>query len=112
MEFELEPIKLTMGEVVTPFHCMKFDMATEKQRLEQMDSLVKETCDMEVGLKRTRSGRIIKSTTETNVTLKSKQSATVKDKMVSQYDVLSSQESLASSTANKKRKFSEPKEHY
>ncbi|KAM9724404.1 HORMA domain-containing protein 1 isoform 1-T2 [Menidia menidia] len=172
MEFELEPIKLTMGEVVTPFHCMKFDMATEKQRLEQvdegtpvrekltlkmkegmiltqnhvskevelnsesinldsqeiqmschekietskenteMDSLVKETCDMEVGLKRTRSGRIIKSTTETNVTVKSKQSATVKDKMVSQYDVLSSQESLASSTANKKRKFSEPKEHY
>ncbi|KAM4580089.1 HORMA domain-containing protein 1 isoform 1-T2 [Odontesthes bonariensis] len=173
IRFELEPIKLTMGEVVTPFHCVKFDMATEKQRLEQvdesvpvretwalqmeeesiltqshvskeveephnenteldsneiqlschekietcqetteMDTLVKETSDMEVGLKRTRSGRIIKSVTETNVTVKSKQPAAAKEKMVSQYDVLSSQESSAASTTKKKRKFSEPKDHY
>ncbi|XP_072249828.1 HORMA domain-containing protein 1 [Leuresthes tenuis] len=164
MEFEQEPIKLTMGEVVTPFHCVKFDMATEKQRLEQVDeslpvrekwalkieedsiltqshvskeveephdenteldsneiqlschkkietcqettevdTLVKKTSDMEVGLKRTRSGRIIKSTT---------QPAAVKEKMVSQYDILSSQESSAASVTKKKRKFSEPKDLY
>ncbi|KAA8591926.1 hypothetical protein FQN60_017300 [Etheostoma spectabile] len=145
MEFEKEPVKLTMGEVVTPFHTLKLDMATERQRLEQveesvhvtekwvlnmdeegiqsqthviedvetpdndntdldnteiqmsclekmescqeateMDALVKKTSEiMEVGLKRTRSGRIIKSTTET-----------------------------PSSQPKKKRKFSEPKEHY
>ncbi|XP_017284003.1 HORMA domain-containing protein 1 isoform X2 [Kryptolebias marmoratus] len=153
MEFEQEPVKLAMGEVATPFHCVKFDMATEKQRLEQveenvsvkekwlmridehdvitqgtapkqvekpdnkntdlnnteiqmscnekngtceevteMDTLVKKASDLDVGLKRTRSGRIIKST------------------MVSQYDILSSQESSAP-VAKKKRKFSEPKDH-
>uniref|UniRef100_A0A3Q1GPG0 HORMA domain containing 1 n=1 Tax=Acanthochromis polyacanthus TaxID=80966 RepID=A0A3Q1GPG0_9TELE len=92
MEFEQEPVKLTMGEVVTPFHGMRLDMVTEKRRLEQvnekeaskrgivlvigeqvkifvsstsftMDTLVKRTSNMEVGFKRTRSGRIIKSTT-------------------------------------------------
>lgn len=36
MEFEREPVKLTMGEVVTPFHTLKLDMATERQRLEQV----------------------------------------------------------------------------
>ena len=34
MEFEREPVKLTMGEVSTPFHTLKMDMATERQRLE------------------------------------------------------------------------------
>ncbi|XP_026227974.1 HORMA domain-containing protein 1 isoform X2 [Anabas testudineus] len=37
MEFEREPVKLTMGEVVTPFHTLKLDMATERQRLEQVE---------------------------------------------------------------------------
>ncbi|CAJ1063050.1 HORMA domain-containing protein 1 isoform X2 [Xyrichtys novacula] len=122
MEFEREPVRLTMGEVVTPFHSLKLDMTTERQRLErveesvcvkekwllkmeeegvlsqshlnedkpvskntdldnteiqmtsqkkiksceevtEMDTLVKRTSDMEVGLRRTRSGRIIRSTT-------------------------------------------------
>lgn len=36
MVFEEEPVKLTMGEVVTPYHILKLDMATERQRLEQV----------------------------------------------------------------------------
>ncbi|XP_029306998.1 HORMA domain-containing protein 1 isoform X2 [Cottoperca gobio] len=170
MEFEKEPLKLTMGEVVTPFHTLKLDMATERQRLEQveesvhmtekwivnlevdgdlsqthviedvekldndntyvenseiqmsrhekiesceeateMDTLVKKTSDMKVGLKRTRSGRIFKSTTR-KLTVNKKKSAAM-NKTVSQYDIPNSQET-ASSSAPKKRKFSEPKERY
>ncbi|XP_053183630.1 HORMA domain-containing protein 1 [Scomber japonicus] len=175
MEFEKEPVKLTMGEVMTPFHTVKLDMATERQRLEQvegsinemekwvlrmeeegvlsqshviedvenpdnrntdldnteiqmsvhekietceevkeMDTLVKRTSDMEVGLKRTRSGRIIKSTTETNLTVSNKKATAKKDKEISQYDIPNSQEtpSTSSSVCRKKRKFSEPKERY
>ncbi|XP_070768043.1 HORMA domain-containing protein 1 [Enoplosus armatus] len=173
MEFEKEPVKLTMGEVVTPFHSLKLDMATERQRLEQveesvhvtekwvlkveeegvlsqshviedgeksdnkntdldkteiqmschekiksceeaaeMDTLVKKTSDMEVGLRRTRSGRIIKSTTETNLTVNNKKPTTVKDKVVCQYDIPHSQETPSTSAPNKKRKFSEPKERF
>ncbi|XP_032375502.1 HORMA domain-containing protein 1 isoform X1 [Etheostoma spectabile] len=173
MEFEKEPVKLTMGEVVTPFHTLKLDMATERQRLEQveesvhvtekwvlnmdeegiqsqthviedvetpdndntdldnteiqmsclekmescqeateMDALVKKTSEiMEVGLKRTRSGRIIKSTTETNLTVNSQKPTAMKDKAISQFDIPNSQET-PSSQPKKKRKFSEPKEHY
>ncbi|XP_062279344.1 HORMA domain-containing protein 1 [Scomber scombrus] len=170
MEFEKEPVKLNMGEVMTPFHTVKLDMATERQRLEQvegsihetekwvlkmeeesalsqshviedvenpenrntdldntatqaalyapsvrsqMDTLVKRTSDMEVGLKRTRSGRIIKSTT-TNVTVSNKKTTAMKDKAVSQYDIPNSQEtpSTSASACRKKRKFSEPKERY
>ncbi|KAM6967654.1 HORMA domain-containing protein 1 [Aplochiton taeniatus] len=37
MEFKKEPIKLTMGEVVTPFHTLKVDVTTEKERLEQVE---------------------------------------------------------------------------
>ncbi|KAM7421565.1 hypothetical protein PAMA_015617 [Pampus argenteus] len=40
IEFEKEPVKLTMGEVVTPFHTVKLDMATERQRLEQVEESV------------------------------------------------------------------------
>ncbi|XP_051813266.1 HORMA domain-containing protein 1 isoform X3 [Acanthochromis polyacanthus] len=173
MEFEQEPVKLTMGEVVTPFHGMRLDMVTEKRRLEQveesihvtkkwvqeineddslmqshvigdvkkpdsesadldnteiqmscseklhtcesvmeMDTLVKRTSNMEVGFKRTRSGRIIKSTTETRMTEKSNKSTAMKENMVSQYDIPSSQETPSSSAPKKKRKFSEPKERY
>lgn len=36
MVFEEEPVKLSMGEVVTPYHTLKLDMATERQRLEQV----------------------------------------------------------------------------
>uniref|UniRef100_A0A8B9JVF5 HORMA domain containing 1 n=1 Tax=Astyanax mexicanus TaxID=7994 RepID=A0A8B9JVF5_ASTMX len=35
--FEKEPVNLTMGEVVTPFHTLKVDVTTEKERLEQVD---------------------------------------------------------------------------
>ncbi|KAM9512857.1 HORMA domain-containing protein 1-like isoform 4-T7 [Salvelinus alpinus] len=37
MQFEKEPVNLTMGEVVTPFHTLKVDMTTERERLEQVD---------------------------------------------------------------------------
>ncbi|XP_034467101.1 HORMA domain-containing protein 1 isoform X1 [Hippoglossus hippoglossus] len=172
MEFEREPVKLTMGEVSTPFHTLKMDMATERQRLEQveesvnvmekwvlkmegegvlsqshviedverpdtentdldnaetqltchekmesreeiieMDTLVKRTSDMEVGVKRTRSGRIIKSATKTNLIVNNKPTA-MRNKMVSQYDIPNSQETPATSTPTSKRKFSEPKERY
>lgn len=43
LEFEKEPVKLTMGEVVTPFHTLKLDMATERQRLEQVKEKKHET---------------------------------------------------------------------
>uniref|UniRef100_A0A3B4G4R3 HORMA domain containing 1 n=1 Tax=Pundamilia nyererei TaxID=303518 RepID=A0A3B4G4R3_9CICH len=155
MEFEQEPVKLTMGEVVSPYHTLKLDMATERHRLEQaysliiqveekwvlkideedaqvsgqilgffsplsdlcclqyylscviahyhfrhnrssllcqMDTLVKKTSYMEVGTKRTRSGRIIKPT------------------MASQFPT--SQETPSTDLPTKKRKFSEPKERY
>lgn len=34
--FQKEPVNLTMGEVVTPFHTLKVDVTTERQRLEQV----------------------------------------------------------------------------
>ncbi|TWW79766.1 HORMA domain-containing protein 1 [Takifugu flavidus] len=125
--FEKEPVKLTMGEVVTPYHTLKLGMATERHRLEQVEENVcvtekwvlrmtaetqshvvedeersemekadtfnpdiqmichekidsceestqvdpgpLETSSAEVGQKRTRSGRIISSTTEKDVTV-------------------------------------------
>lgn len=36
MVFEKEPVKLTMGEVATPYHHLELHMATERQRLEQV----------------------------------------------------------------------------
>ncbi|KAF0032109.1 hypothetical protein F2P81_016664 [Scophthalmus maximus] len=76
IEFEREPVKLTMGEVATPFHTLKMDMTTERQRLEQVEESVKVTekwvlkmeeegvlSQVDTLVKRTRSGRIIKSAT-------------------------------------------------
>uniref|UniRef100_A0A672GSZ8 HORMA domain containing 1 n=1 Tax=Salarias fasciatus TaxID=181472 RepID=A0A672GSZ8_SALFA len=37
MEFESEPLRLTMGEVVTPFHSLKLDMTTERRRIDQVN---------------------------------------------------------------------------
>ncbi|XP_071398023.1 HORMA domain-containing protein 1 [Centroberyx affinis] len=176
MEFEKEPVKLAMGEVVTPFHTLKVDMTTEKDRLEQveeepvhsrdkwalqmeeeaavsqshviedvekphnensylddtevqmscrekmevceevtvnsqMDTLVKRTSDMEVALKRTRSGRVIRSAMEKKSTKISKKPSPTQDKTMSQFEFPSSQE-VPSSSAPKRRKFSEPKERY
>ncbi|XP_076135746.1 HORMA domain-containing protein 1 [Alosa pseudoharengus] len=37
--FEKEGVKLTMGEVATPFHTLKVDVTTERERLEQIDDL-------------------------------------------------------------------------
>lgn len=34
--FEKEPVKLAIGEVVTPYHALKLGMATERHRLEQV----------------------------------------------------------------------------
>ncbi|XP_058267634.1 HORMA domain-containing protein 1 isoform X2 [Hemibagrus wyckioides] len=36
--FQKEPVNLTMGEVVTPFHTLKVDVTTERERLEQVDN--------------------------------------------------------------------------
>ena len=36
IEFEKEPVRLTMGEVATPFHTLKMDVTTERGRLEQV----------------------------------------------------------------------------
>ncbi|GLD54759.1 HORMA domain-containing protein 1-like isoform X1 [Lates japonicus] len=83
---------------------------TDHFKPQRMDTLVKRTSDMDVGLKRTRSGRIIKSTTETNLTVN--KPTAMKDKMVSQYDIPNSQETPSTSAPKKKRKFSEPKERY
>ncbi|XP_061838839.1 HORMA domain-containing protein 1 isoform X3 [Nerophis lumbriciformis] len=161
--FGKEPVRLTMGEVVTPFHTIQLDMATERQRLEpveetvggkdkwilrihdegvvsqshvvedvdapdnnsngielmchentyevtEMKTVSKKTSDMETTTMTTRSGRILKSTTQcalqTNGMLKNRKEAAMKDKLVSKYDIPNSQE-----TPRKKRKFSEPKEH-
>uniref|UniRef100_H3CKZ2 HORMA domain containing 1 n=1 Tax=Tetraodon nigroviridis TaxID=99883 RepID=H3CKZ2_TETNG len=41
--FEKEPVKLTMGEVVTPYHSLKLGMATERHRLEQVEESVNVT---------------------------------------------------------------------
>ncbi|XP_030605920.1 HORMA domain-containing protein 1 isoform X2 [Archocentrus centrarchus] len=171
MEFEKEPVRLTVGEVVSPYHTLKFDMATERHRLEQveessqvkenwllkmdekedvvtqrevpkdveesqndldgteiqmicdeeiktcekvpeMETLVKRTSDMEVDIKRTRSGRIIRSTTKTTLSVGNKQLTAMKDKMVSQYEIPTTQETPSTTVPKKKRKFSEPKERY
>uniref|UniRef100_A0A8C6T2G7 HORMA domain containing 1 n=1 Tax=Neogobius melanostomus TaxID=47308 RepID=A0A8C6T2G7_9GOBI len=40
MEFEREPVKLNMGEVATQYHTVKLDMATERQRLEQVEESI------------------------------------------------------------------------
>ncbi|TNN41454.1 HORMA domain-containing protein 1 [Liparis tanakae] len=156
MEFEKEPVKLTMGEVVTPFHTLKMDMTTERRRLEEvtveervqgpekwvlhmeedgvlsqahviedverpdnedldldnteiqmscyetiescekaieMDTEVKKSPIAE-NLRRTRSGRVIRSTT------------------VSRYEIPTSQETPSTSAPEKRRKFSEPKERF
>lgn len=38
--FAKEPVKLAMGEVVTPYHSLKLGMATERHRLEQVNPRV------------------------------------------------------------------------
>lgn len=38
IEFDKESVKLFMGEVTTPFHTLKLDMATERHRVEQVIS--------------------------------------------------------------------------
>ncbi|XP_057690725.1 HORMA domain-containing protein 1 isoform X1 [Corythoichthys intestinalis] len=37
--FEREPVKLEIGEVITPFHCFKLDMGTERHRMEPVEEL-------------------------------------------------------------------------
>ncbi|XP_075996235.1 HORMA domain-containing protein 1 [Genypterus blacodes] len=171
MEFEKEPVKLTMGEVATPFHRLRVDMATERHRLEQVeeqgvcvnekwvltmeeedvssqtvvedveekekettdraeiqltcdekmgsceelnsevDTLLKKTSDMETGLKRTSSGRVTRSTSVMNISISNTEPKVVQEKSVSQYQLPNSQDAPPTSTP-KKRKFSEPKDHF
>ncbi|XP_028327079.1 HORMA domain-containing protein 1 isoform X2 [Gouania willdenowi] len=171
IEFELEPVKLAMGEVITPFHMLKLDMTTERHRLEQVENsvnveqkwvlklgdedviaqsraaeehldneetelenteiqiscceqmdvseqqtseinpLMKKTSDMDAGAMRTRSGRLINSTTDAYKNRKKDNPRTMKEKTTSQYEILNSQETPASLPApKKKRKISQPKE--
>ncbi|XP_031154337.1 HORMA domain-containing protein 1 isoform X6 [Sander lucioperca] len=144
MEFEKEPVKLTMGEVVTPFHTLKLDMATERQRLEQVEESVHVTekwvlnMEEEGVLSQTHVIEDVEKpdndstdldnteiqmsclekmesceevTEETNLTVNSQKPTAMKDKAISQFDIPNSQET-PSSQPKKKRKFSEPKEHY
>ncbi|XP_008322038.1 HORMA domain-containing protein 1 isoform X2 [Cynoglossus semilaevis] len=170
LQFEMEPVKLTMGEVKTPFHTLKMDMATERHRLEEVEesvkvtdewvlemeeesvlsqshmiedvegpasnntdskhteiqmscneteilddvtevgTLVKRTSDMEVDVKRMRSGRVISTATESDVTVNKPTALT--NKMICQYNMPSSQETPSTTTSKRKRKFSEPKDQY
>ncbi|XP_041649888.1 HORMA domain-containing protein 1 [Cheilinus undulatus] len=83
------------------------------EEVTEMGTLVTRTSGVEVGVKRTRSGRIIKSATETNVTVSNKRQRAMAKKEVSQYEIPSSQETPSSTTAPAKRcKFSEPKERF
>ncbi|XP_029928452.1 HORMA domain-containing protein 1 [Myripristis murdjan] len=178
MEFEREPVKLMIGEVISPFHTLKVNMATERDRMEQvedeplglrdnwllkvaeesdgsqshmiedvekpddgnllmdttkvrsevqvschkrvevneegqvdsqMDTLVKETSDMAVGLRSTRRGRVTRSTMRK--IRANKKSSPIQDKKMSQFEFPDSQE-VPSSAAPKRRKFSEPKDRY
>ncbi|XP_030015099.1 HORMA domain-containing protein 1-like [Sphaeramia orbicularis] len=88
----------------------------------EVDTLLKDSAHMEVGQKRTRSGRIITSTT-VDTPLKdsahmevgqkrSRSGRIITSAMVSEYEIPDSQEKLSTSSAKKKRKFSEPKDHY
>uniref|UniRef100_A0A3B4C5A4 HORMA domain-containing protein n=1 Tax=Pygocentrus nattereri TaxID=42514 RepID=A0A3B4C5A4_PYGNA len=93
--FEKEPVNLTMGEVVTPFHTLKVDVTTERERLEQVlfevDSLVKKTAALQVATMKTRSGRVCKSS-------------------ASQFEFPLSQD--LQPAAPKRRKFSVPRESH
>uniref|UniRef100_A0A8C1HW10 HORMA domain containing 1 n=1 Tax=Cyprinus carpio carpio TaxID=630221 RepID=A0A8C1HW10_CYPCA len=42
--FEREPVNLTMGEVVTPFHSLRMNITTERKRLEPFDE-EEEVCE-------------------------------------------------------------------
>ncbi|XP_056300300.1 HORMA domain-containing protein 1 isoform X2 [Pseudoliparis swirei] len=172
MVFEKEPVRLTMGEVATPFHTLKMDMTTERQRLEEVEERVQgsekwvlqmeedgvvskahviedvkrpdnedtdldnteiqmscyekiKSCekaiemDTEVkkspiaeNLRRTRSGRVIRSTTQAKLTVNTKKSTSLKDKSVSRYEIPTSQETPSTSALENRRKFSEPKERF
>ncbi|CAL1611843.1 unnamed protein product [Knipowitschia caucasica] len=165
MEFEREPVKLNMGEVMTPYHTLKLNMATERQRLEQVEETatveekwvirmdeeenhetedveqsqskeqdateielscheeihstevtevdtqaVKRRSSVEVGLRRTRSGRVISSSCSTVSKKNDKPLCTPKRKM--EFEILNSQDTPSLTAPRKKRKFSEPKERF
>uniref|UniRef100_A0A4W5QKW7 HORMA domain containing 1 n=1 Tax=Hucho hucho TaxID=62062 RepID=A0A4W5QKW7_9TELE len=48
MQFEKEPVNLTMGEVVTPFHTLKVGVTTERERLEQEGGTVTKISSQQV----------------------------------------------------------------
>ncbi|KAK7886558.1 hypothetical protein WMY93_026179 [Mugilogobius chulae] len=75
----------------------------------EMNTLVKRTSDIEVGLKRTRSGRIISSSSTVSKVDK-KHLSTPKGKM--EFEIMNSQDTPSVCAPRKKRKFSEPKERY
>ncbi|XP_035601882.1 HORMA domain-containing protein 1 isoform X2 [Oncorhynchus keta] len=93
----------------------KMEVCEESTENSQMDTLGKRTSDLEVVIKRTRSGRVTRSTlerkAETEVhSVKKKKPSPIEDKMISQFEFPCSQDVQAS--VPKKRKFSEPKERY
>nr|XP_046157363.1 HORMA domain-containing protein 1 isoform X2 [Oncorhynchus gorbuscha] len=92
----------------------KMEVCEESTENSQMDTLGKRTSDLEVVIKRTRSGRVTRSTmerkAETEVHSVKKKPSPIEDKMISQFEFPCSQDVQAS--VPKKRKFSEPKERY
>ncbi|XP_058503566.1 HORMA domain-containing protein 1 isoform X6 [Solea solea] len=127
MEFDREPVKLTMGEVSTPFHTLKMDMATERHRLEQVEESVNVT--EKWVLKMEEEGVLSQShliedverpdtentdldNTETQISCDEKINSCEDVTEISQYDIPNSQEKGSTSATKKKRKFSEPKERF
>ncbi|XP_049903637.1 HORMA domain-containing protein 1 isoform X2 [Epinephelus moara] len=142
LEFEREPVKLTMGEVLTPFHSLKLDMGTERHRLEQVEesshvtekwlvnieeeNVMSETHvtddvsrpDENSDLDNTEIQMICDEKIESceeateKTDLTDNKPTAMKDKAVSQYDIPNSQETPTTSAPKKRPKFSEPKERF
>ncbi|KAJ7985546.1 hypothetical protein DPEC_G00353210 [Dallia pectoralis] len=114
MQFEKEPVYLTMGEVVTPFHTLKVDVTTERERLEQIDDerpvCVRDKWEMKIE----EDGAVTRVSSQqerkAEVNSVSKKPFIIEETITSQFEFPCSQD--VPSTLPKRRKFSEPKECY
>ncbi|KAL2084365.1 hypothetical protein ACEWY4_019883 [Coilia grayii] len=60
--FEKECVKLTVGEVVSPFHMLKVDVTTERERLEQVDDTEPITFRDRLAVKMSKEEVVFKTT--------------------------------------------------
>ncbi|KAM8870915.1 HORMA domain-containing protein 1 [Spinachia spinachia] len=134
LEFGKEMVELTMGQVATPFHSLKVDMATETHRLEQvhviedvekpdsedadLDNTSKSVIHqsshekMESWTKATEMDTKEKKSPDVDKTRRTRSGRNIESVKVSQYEIPSSQDTPCTSEARKRRKFSEPKERF